>query len=177
MSNATTKTKRDVRQAICVIREHGDMDKHMRRRLRSAIRGGWEDIADFVRVGYEAGLNSGGLWLCDHCCTAVADSAHPHCMEPPTELYGDIILCSECHTAAIAARAKIITISDDDGDEEDRSALVDDEDVLAGYLDQAVTARNRMDRDLIRGYPRDERRNLHRYQDDIDRSRNLAGKH
>jgi hypothetical protein len=118
-----------------------------------------------------------GLWRCQCCDAPVLDPAvcsQAGCSDASEAvmLYGDIILCQDCHEAAKDARAKIVVVEDEDcGTVEDVSALTDEEPAMASYLDRAESARNRLDRETIRHYPRDERRQLHRYQDSIEADR------
>lgn len=91
-------------------------------------------------------------------------------------LAGDIVLCEDCYLEALAARRKIVVSEDEGGIYEDRSALTAEEREWAELLDIAEEAANQADRELIRDYPRDEQRQLHRYQDDIEAERFRSGK-
>lgn len=148
---------------------------------------GWGDVVEYLRVGFEAGLGDGGLWQCDHCLMPTEDPAHPHATEGCICLAdasgtGGVVLCHDCHAAAAGARKKIVVteVTDDYdnvvGTEEDDSALTDDERRLAAYLDAADEGVARQSREIIGSYPRNERRQLHRYQDQIDAKRRTRGK-
>lgn len=148
---------------------------------------GWGDIYEYLRIGYERGLSSGGLWRCEHCGEPVEDPAHPdhevgcHILDDGSGC-GDIILCDECYEAAVAARKKIVVETFEDADsgleitEQDDSALTDDEKALAAYIEDNQSGNARNARSLIAGYPRNERRQLHRYQDQIDADAAKRGK-
>ena len=135
------------------------------------------DVVKWVREAVDGGMGV-GMFRCEHCGVVCEDPAHPSAMEGCALLNDEsgtdtICLCNECHDAAVAARAKIVVndFEDDDGNEfveEDDSALTDDERSLAAFLDKASKGSSRQARDIIGMYPRDERRDLHRYQDQID---------
>lgn len=168
-----------------LLREHGDADLFTL--AAAADQDGWGNIYEYLRAGFEAGLDHGGLWLCDHCGSPVEDPSHPdaeegcHILDDGTGC-GDTILCDECHCEAVAARAKIKIEKFEDVDtgdqitEEDDSALTDDEKVMAAYLDTHDAGTARHARSFISMYPRSERRDLHRYQDQIDAERSARGK-
>jgi hypothetical protein len=88
-----------------------------------------------------------------------------------------VVLCQKCYGEAVEARKKIVVEDDGEGNEvEDDSALSDEERELAAYIATGIEGACRQSRELISGYPRDERRQLHRYQDQIDRDRRNSGK-
>lgn len=175
----------DTREIVALLADHGDVEKLPL--VLAAIEAHWGDVHEYLRVGYAAGLDCGGLWQCEHCGDPVEDPAHPCCnvgchMLDDGSGVGDAILCEVCYEAALDARRKIVVedVTDDDGEvvstHEDDSALTDGEQTLAGYLNRDDDGRSRRDRSHIASYPRDERGQLHRYQEQIDASRARRGK-
>jgi hypothetical protein len=145
-------------------------------RMNQAHEEGMIGITTIVEAGLEAGLYDAGLWICAGCGRVTIDPATGYGSETRI-LADDTILCGTCHVQAREARAKIVVSEDDEGNfEEDDSALTSRQRHLACMLDNAVEARNRQDRELIRMYPRYERAQLHRYQDDIDHDRRVSVK-
>jgi hypothetical protein len=147
-----------------------------------ATEAGWDGLEEIRDAAIRVHGAVAGLWRCDACDCPLLDpavSGAAGCTDESEAvmLYGDITLCRECHDAAQTARAKIVVIEDDEaGVAEDDSALTDDERTMAAYLSRAESARNYADRGLIGGYPRDEQRQLHRYQDQIEADRFRSGK-
>ncbi|MBX3435558.1 MAG: hypothetical protein KF847_19750 [Pirellulales bacterium] len=147
--------------------------------------GGWGDILEYLRIGYEAGLQQGGVWECEHCRAAVEDPAHPdyggetHILDDGSGC-GDTIICEACYQAAKEARAKIVVECDAEGNVigtlDDDSSLTDEEKTLAAYLQRNQEGNARNARSMIGEYPRGERRQLHRYQDQIDADARRRGK-
>lgn len=153
--------------------------------IADAEEAGWTSIDEIVKATITVhGERGNGLSRCQCCNSPVADP----CVCDDGGCYlltakdgiDTVILCTDCYEKAVEARAKILVHEyEEDGCEfceEDDSALTDEERELASYLDEADEGRSRQARDLIGGYPRDERRDLHRYQDAIDRERSSRGK-
>ena len=181
----------DTIKIAALLAKHGD--ESMMPLVESADAAGWGDVYEYLRIGYSIGLNGGGLWQCEHCHQPIEDPAHPdsevgcHILDDESGC-GNTILCDECYEAAVAARKKIVVteirecdISDSDeqtviGTKEDDSALTADEKTLAAYLDAHQTGISRNARSHIAGYPRGERWQLHRYQDQIDADAAKRGK-
>lgn len=164
-------------------------DGEINKWIADAEEAGWNGIDEIIQATVDVhGARGDGLWRCDSCDAPVADPAV--CDDGDCTLLtardgiGVTIMCTACYDAAQAAREKIIVhVYDDDDDddgreycEEDRSALTEEECELAEYLDAADEGVARQSRDLINAYPRDEQRNLHRFQNEIDRERSLRGK-
>ena len=130
---------------------------------------GWSDIASLVEAARTVHGEIAGFWWCAACDRPIVDPAIGTDATDESVaviLEGGDTLCCECYDGAIAARKKIVMHCVDDGVyDEDRSALTDDENKLACFLDRAEDAINRQRRDLINSYPRSERRQLHRYAD------------
>jgi hypothetical protein len=164
--------------------------------LIDAAASGWTGLEDVATEAVNLDLGRCGLSRCEHCGRVVADAALGD-YDDETAWYTDsdgiglFALCGECDEKAHAARKKIVVVDEpeeteiDDGNEfvcgggissEDTSALSDEEEELAGYLDRRDAGHARQSREIIHGYPRDERRDLHRYQDQIDAERSRAGK-
>ena len=147
-----------------------------------AKKAGWYDLGGIVEDARRIHGEIAGLWRCEHCDACVVDPCVADgCEGEAVLIYSDdgfstVVLCRECHGAAEAAREKIVVDEIDGDDAEDWSALSEDEATMADYLERADQGRARQSRDLIRDYPRDERRDLHGYQDDIDDERSRAGK-
>jgi hypothetical protein len=147
-----------------------------------ATEAGWDGLEEIREAAIRVHGELAGFWRCDSCdCPlldpAVSGEAGSTDESEAVMLYGDITLCHECHEAAQEARAKITVIEDEEaGVIEDDSAMTDEERMMAAYLDRAESARNYADRTLVGGYPRDERRQLHRYQDQIEADRFRSGK-
>lgn len=175
----------DTAKIAALLEEHGD--GAMMPLVVAADEAGWGDVYEYLRIGYEDGLSRGGLWQCEHCGCALEDPAHPHhetgchILDDGTGC-GDTILCDECYDTAKAARAKIVVQDEYDGDGEvagasdDDSALTTEEKTLASYLAKNQEGNARIARSMIGDYPREERRQLHRYQDQIDADAAKRGK-
>ncbi len=167
------------------------------RLLIDAADAGWTGLNDLAADAIQMDLGHLGLSRCEHCDRVVANGSLSDCDDETEWLtdqdgIGCFALCGECYEAARAARKKIVVVDepeetdiDDDGNEfvcgggvsfEDTSALTEEEEELARYLDWSDAGHARQSRDIIHGYPRDERRTLHRYQDQIDAERSRAGK-
>lgn len=171
---------------------HGDHDHARALKWYLAAKAeGWDGLRDILRAAKRVNGELSGLWHCEHCGMPTLDvcvGSEADCSDASIAevLSGDIVLCRECYDEAVAARKKIIVSEevmdiDEDGEEitetqEDESALTDDERMLACYLDRAEKHRNFEDHDLIRNYPRHERRQLHGYQDQIEKDRHSSGK-
>lgn len=162
-----------------------ECDEATKEWFRDAAREGWEGLDDIADAAMKVHGELSGLWrcdACDGCCLDVAVSAGCDVSEEAEAvlLVGDTILCHNCHEEAVEARKKIIVHTVRDGDhtayEEDESRLTEEEQSLAAYLDRAESAANRQERELISGYPRDERAQLHRYADSNATDRFLSGK-
>lgn len=154
-----------------------DADDYVKQWFIDADADGWECLDVFADEAMEVHGELHGFCYCTHCDAPLVDaSISIGCEREAIHLCGDITLCAECYEAAKEARKKIVIVDDGDCEHEDDSALSDSERELAGYLDRAEQALNRIQRGLIGSYPRDERRQLHRYQDAIEADRSRAGK-
>jgi hypothetical protein len=155
--------------------------------FKAAKEHGWNGLDEIYRYAVHVHgpidvANPCGFWYCAFCNQPVIDPAILNGDDGTAVLLTDAsgigatILCHVCYDAANEARAKIKVCDDDECIYEDDSALTDDERQLASLLDDADAGIARQSRDLIRGYPRNECGQLHRYQDDIDAARRRAGK-
>lgn len=158
-------------------------NQHTRDWFHDAVREGWGGLDDVAEAAMEVHGEIRGFLRCRHCNTVILDcavAAQIGCSGTESEavgLVGDTILCRECFDKAIKARRKIVIEDDGEGGErDDDSTLTEEEAALASLLEKAIDANCRADRELIGSYPRDERRQLHRYQDDIDADRQRSGK-
>lgn len=151
-------------------------DHRVQEWFREAAANGWGGLDEIAESAVRVHGELDGFWRCDACAGCVVDVAVFDGDGTAVMLSGDITLCEECHEAAKEAREKITIEDDEDGVREDDSVLTEDEKVLAGFLDRAESARNHQERELIHGYPRDERRQLHGYQDQIEADRFRSGK-
>ena len=162
-----------------ILASHGDED--LIALVRAAEAAGWDNMLAYLRTGYAAGLTHGGLLACSHCGEPVEDPAHPgsnvgcHLLDDSSGC-GAVTLCDECYGQALAARAKIVVSEGEEGTVEDDSALTDREKALAGILDRHDEGVSRNARAIIASHPRDERRQLHRYQALIDAAAARRGK-